>query len=321
MVKKANKKRKIDNKKKKTLKKGTVSVNRQSPPAFKIGDNVAAKPGDLDLDSQIGAGGWQGKISDIEKSDDEMSSDTDAPVWNKNKRALIVTVTGEPYQPSRVFYELTDPEKIQNIFSRLRCMDYDPDQLRWVWLYHAESKKLKFLNSYSKIPINLRPIVIGSFFIISDNEMFLDVNSFERVTKAITFFDEYLPKTVAKVTDVAIVNKMFSNIDGTAPQHKDFFDNNPKVMIRSGESVTEISKVVSSASTQSERLILAQAHFDKMAKEQLPEIERLPSNFYEDGIEGLEMKLKMRIMIAHEHWLGNKDYSFYDLMQKITPKL
>ena len=58
---------------------------------------------------------------------------------------------------------------------------------------------------------------------------------------------------------------------------------------------------------------------DKKAKEPLPEIEKFPIYFYEDGISAVESILKMRKIIATEHWLGNENFSFFDLFKKIVP--
>ena len=395
MGKKYSKKKRIEKKRQKNLQIKAISVETQSPSALKIGNSIVVKQGTLDPDYKIDMGGWQGKITEIEKSGDgqqlvgikwdiitlknmlpsfivecekdnlswsemylyaseveptdprgnekdvskiedtlfrkyisplltddgEMATAIDDLVWENNKKILLATVTGEPFQPARIYYQLFDAEKIQIIFSKLRCMDYDRNQSRWVWLYHAESKKIKFQTPYVNIPRKLHPIVIGSFFLKNENEMFLNVNSFERVTKAITFFNKYLPRTTAKVNGVEIVNKIFSSIDGSIPRHEDYFDKRPVVKRDSEMILNQISNIASSVDDPMERLKLALSHTEIMAKEPLPEVERLPTHFYEEGIESLKTSLMMRTIIAHEQWSGNKDYSFYDLMQKITPKL
>ena len=61
--------------------------------------------------------------------------------------------------------------------------------------------------------------------------------------------------------------------------------------------------------------------YGQRVKEPLTEVESFPIHYYEDGITGLEGCLTMREAIALQHWNGNKNYTFYDLMQQIIPKM
>jgi hypothetical protein len=58
---------------------------------------------------------------------------------------------------------------------------------------------------------------------------------------------------------------------------------------------------------------------EEMSKKPLPEVERFPTLYYEEGIGGLQLSLRVRHIIACQHWLGNADYSFHDLMHEIMP--
>ena len=49
-------------------------------------------------------------------------------------KILLATMTKEPFQLARIYYDLFHKEKIQQIFSKLRCIEYDQSQDRWVWL-------------------------------------------------------------------------------------------------------------------------------------------------------------------------------------------
>jgi hypothetical protein len=57
---------------------------------------------------------------------------------------LAMTTTGEIMQPIRLHYEVYDDDVLRSTFSKLRCMDYDASQRRWVWLYTNEAKSLPF---------------------------------------------------------------------------------------------------------------------------------------------------------------------------------
>src|SRR5215468_458816 len=124
-------------------------------------------------------------------------------------KQLLMTMTGEMHQPIRLYYEVSDQAAVLQAFTKLRCLDEDQDNHRWVWLYHGEAKKLKFHTSYSAIPRQMRPIVLGVLHFPSAQDMTLDVRSCERATHAVVFFDRYLKRSIAQVTHAAIVNHLF----------------------------------------------------------------------------------------------------------------
>lgn len=240
---------------------------------------------------------------------------------NNKEKYLLVTMTGEPYQLVRIHYEVFNRGKVARIFSRLECMDYDPDHERWVWLYDGEAKNLQFNRSYASIPEEKHPIVIGAFFSRSEHEMFLNVNSFDRATKGIAFFDRYFRRTLikkasAKVTDIEVVNKFFepSAADGV-PKHEDYFDKRPVSKTDPAAVVKKLSMIASSVEDKTEGAMLAFSYLEESAKQPFPEIERFPTNFHEDGIKGIEASLRTREAIARQHWSGNTGYTFYDLVQ------
>ena len=78
-------------------------------------------------------------------------------------KQLLMTMTGEIHQPVRLYYEVYDQAAVLKTFTKLRCLDEDQDNHRWVWLYHGEAKKLKFHTSHAAIPRHMRPIVFGGF--------------------------------------------------------------------------------------------------------------------------------------------------------------
>lgn len=100
---------------------------------------------------------------------------------------LVVTVTGEYVQPVRLYYRLKDKRAVKKVFSKLKCMDYDAGRDRYVWLYQKEAKKLTFKYPYSAVPAEQRPVVIGSFFSESVDEMYLEIRSIERALEGIVF--------------------------------------------------------------------------------------------------------------------------------------
>src|SRR5579884_4444244 len=119
----------------------------------------------------------------------------------QNERVLLATVTGELFQPVRLHYQVFDRAGLHQVFRQLRCIERDPTQSRWVWLYEHEAQTLEFQRSWANLPTQLHPVVIGSFFERSADHFLLDVRSCERALLAVPFFDHYIPRQVARLTE------------------------------------------------------------------------------------------------------------------------
>src|SRR5438128_9360338 len=99
---------------------------------------------------------------------------------NVGEKILITTVTGDYYQPVRLHYQVFHQRTLLRVFKKLRCVEHDPGQQRWVWLYEYEARSLQFKHSYAQILHTQRPIVHGSFFQRSKDKLLLDLRSHER---------------------------------------------------------------------------------------------------------------------------------------------
>ena len=56
---------------------------------------------------------------------------------------------------------------------------------------------------------------------------------------------------------------------------------------------------------------------EQQAQTPLAEVEEMPTNFYEDGIEPLEVFLKLRQLELLERWKGNRDANMLNIIQKL----
>ena len=240
----------------------------------------------------------------------------ESKVFQKPSAPPLVTMTGELYQPARICYQVGQKNAVIGRFRRLRCIDFEPTQNRWVWLYKEEAKNIKFTKSYRDIPKEERPLVLGYFTWKGDQELRLDVCSFERVIKAIDFLAQKINRRLAKVTKVKIVNKLFpatTTIDEMSAHHALFFEQHEAVNPR--DNLKELKKITSQYEEVEERQKAAFSYLEQEMKKTLPEVEELETHFYEDGIGSLEMSLRMRSMEATEHWKGNKNFSQFDIME------
>jgi len=218
-------------------------------------------------------------------------------------------MTGDIFQPIRLYYRIHDKNALNRIFSNLSCMSSDPRNERWVWLYDGEAKALKFKKSYSAIPKERRPIVLGSFYSSGDNEMHLDVGSIERASKAIVFFDKRLKRTVAEVTYFAIYNKLLPQSEHPGSNFDTLF---------SEVKTDEIKANQQAAIERMKVAVKAGAFMELLNDRSFKLVEAGPTNFYEDGIKSFETSLNMRQHVAVKRWQGEPDFVFNDIIRAIA---
>jgi hypothetical protein len=229
------------------------------------------------------------------------------------EKQSIQTLTGELFQPIRLYYRLHNKGAVQVAFNKLRCMELDKPGKRWVWVYDDEAKKLQFNKPWSSIPPERRPIVLGSFYTRVDEEMYLDVGSIERALTAIAFFDRHIKRTTAELTYVAVYNRLpasqaehpgscfdalFASVDTGAIERK---------LDERMEKIAELVKSGRVADITNDR------RFEL--------VDVFPANFYNEGLERLRTTLMMRQTVALKRWDGHVDYCLADLFSDVLPKL
>jgi hypothetical protein len=236
-------------------------------------------------------------------------------------KKLLMTMTGEMHQPVRLYYQVFDQAAVLHAFAKLRCMDDDQDNQRWVWLYHGEAKKLKFHTPYAAIPRKMRPIVLGSFCVTHAKDMSLDVRSCERATQAVVFFDRYLKRSIAHVTHAAIVNRLFPYTTGGLPELEGLFAPEQVTEMHGEEMLLRAAESLKTIQDPDQRMDMAFALIEKQSQERLPDVEKFPVHFYADGITSLENALRLRQIVAFEHWRGNTECTLGEVIKKVSAGL
>jgi hypothetical protein len=238
-----------------------------------------------------------------------------------NEKQLLMTMTGEIHQPVRLYYQVFDQAAVLKAFTKLRCLDDDQDNQRWVWLYHGEAKKLKFHTSYAAIPRTMRPIVLGSFRFTSVQDMTLDVRSCERATQAVVFFDRYLKQSIAHVTHAAIVNRLFPYTTDGLPALEGLFAPEQVTEIDGEAMLRRMAASLQTIQDPQQRLDRAFTLMEQQSHERLPEVEKLPVHYYAEGIRSFETTLRLRQIVAFEHWRGNAACTLGEVIQKVSAGL
>ncbi len=233
------------------------------------------------------------------------------------QQALLSTRTGEPYQPARVYYQVSNQKTVIGAFQKLRCMDFDRERNRWVWLYeHEAAKKLRFTKPYNQIPKQFRPVIIGYFTFRGEEQMLLDLRSLERVIKAIDFFAKRINHRVAKATHVRVVNRYFSsqempqgNLVGEVPPSLDiFFDLQEVETARTSSIMAKVQQL----SAESQDLVQdgseLESYLNELVNTPFPEIEEIPITYSDDGIGTLAVDLFVRQLMASRSGSVTKEY-------------
>ena len=237
------------------------------------------------------------------------------PFEDLDPSTVLMTITEEFFQPARIFYDVYDLEALQKIFLDLKCMDYDDQKNRWVWIYSDEAKNIHFKRSWSELPPKVHPLVIGSLYVPKESLMYVDVNSFERIPAAVSFFGDRIDRTIAEVTHVQLYNK-FSQVRDGMPDHHKLFE---EILSHRPDPDAEMHAFITEAKESGtlERL-REQVLMGEHSKNNMETIETMKV-YYDIGhevdcLETLQGCLRMRTAVALEHDRGNIDYTFRDFL-------
>ena len=237
----------------------------------------------------------------------------------------LTTVTGEAYQPVRLYYQILNQKIVTGRFNRLRCIESQPQRDRWVWYYRDEAKNLKFDLPYSQIPKSDRPVVLAYITLHSQTEIIFDLHSFERAIAAIKFFEEKISRRAMFLDRLRVVNRFFGKDElagDRAHPDLDIFFNRDDVYLpnqnldRVLEGIATLSKDIDS------RHRILDTYLSKKNQKPLPEIEELPAFFDEpEEFSRLNMLLITRHMEAFERWHGNKNINQHKIIQTLIDKM
>jgi len=229
----------------------------------------------------------------------------------ENVDQVAMTTTGELLQLIRLHYEVSDLEQLRARFASLRCLEYDASQRRWVWLYTAEARTLPFKDRRAS-----KDVVLGEFVFKGQTDVVLNLRSFERATNALTFFDTYIPRTVAHVTAMTVSNRLLSTAEAASLGSLDqYFDHAEVVVTDPASLLHDVEELVARTPNLQERFALLDQYLTDRAHAPVSALERLPVHYYEDGIRAVEALLSIRQVRAMHHWQGHASYTYQDIVR------
>lgn len=233
------------------------------------------------------------------------------PTTKDSETPLLVTITGEAFQPVRLYYSVPSESAVTRIFAELRCMAEDRQGSRWAWLYQAEAKGLTFGRPYKKIPTKAHPIVIGVFQFPRAGEMVLSVRSVDRAIAAARFFGPRLGSPVV-LRRGRLINRWFPASDA---QHG----------LAALDASLDLNVTVIDPKLGEQRF---KAFLDRGGRQpkhappepDLPEVEDFPLAPEEEteDFQHLAMTLMLRYVRASEHWDGNTQVRLRDIIYRLV---
>ena len=225
--------------------------------------------------------------------------------------AITRTLTGEYTQPVRLCYKVYDRHALHGkIFKNMKCMSYDSPNSRWVWLFDYEAKNLSFEQKYNEIPKHSRPIVIGSFFNENADEMYLDIRSPERAEHAIVFFDRYIPRNIAEVTDAIILNRIIKQREMMLLNDFNNFFKGVTIV----DKAKEFEEMMENSKDEIDPKGFLFNFLDKEGKKTAPDVERIRTNYYEDGIDSIKLCFQIKKLVALNK-LNGKELTSDDIVK------
>ena len=234
-------------------------------------------------------------------------------------RALLCTVTGEPFQPVRLYYAIPDRAAVTKVFKRLGCMDDDREAKCWVWLYEREAARLTFGHPREKLDPRVHPIVIGRFTLDKDR-MMLAVRSNERATQAAKFFGPLFGSGVVLIR-ARVINRFFDAQEAAGGLDKldALLDSNVTV-IDLKDAEERFEKAMAGAKTQRQKAEALAAHQAEQRRRDVPLVEDFPLHAEEEtpDFRDLKFTLELRMTRAYEHWKGRTSLTLADIIHRLV---
>jgi hypothetical protein len=225
-----------------------------------------------------------------------------------NQRPLMATMTGEPFQPVRLYYRIPSSRAVLKKLDKLDCMVEEPAEDCWQWLFHGEASSLRFARSgYDDVPKERRPIVIGRIRFPTSSSMTLQTNSFERAVQGAKFFGSRLGRGVVALR-CRVVNRCFTGGEGSSDELMEHLDRNVTVIDpRAAEAQFQKDFKGVRSMDDAERAAGERLERDLKSGKDVPLVEDFPLTPEEEtpDFRHLATTLQFRCVRAVEHWRGN----------------
>ncbi len=224
-----------------------------------------------------------------------------------NERVLLTTMTGEPFQPMRLYWSIPTRAVVMRVFTGLRCVVEEPGARAWLWLYQDEATAITFARPHAEIPPDAHPIHIGRFRMPGKDQLVMELRSFERAIEAAKLFAPLLgPRSVLR--RARVINRWFEGHEAAdGPEVLDRVLDQNVVIKDPGKAEEAFERAMAGARTKTEKAAAFERYSQERRKEDVPLVEDFPLAPEEETPEfrDLTITLRLRQGRAAEHWKGN----------------
>ena len=229
------------------------------------------------------------------------------------KQIVMMTTTNEVFLPTRLVYEVYQERPLREFLGKQSCIGWDPEKHRWTWEYEGAALKLKFSKEYSVKAEKNQPVVLASCYLTDPKTLHAYTRCGLRAVKFLSFFDQYVPRTVAKAKFIDQYNFVTAiKPDEPMPIPEDYFKDESKI------EFFDIMGLLDAQETPEKKASLAAlcAGFEQRALAPL-ERHRLDM-FYEDGVTSLELSMQFRETMAMTQYKSGKPLRPFEFIQAIV---
>lgn len=241
----------------------------------------------------------------------------------RRSKRLLVTMTGEPVQPVRLYYQIPNQKHVLGRLSALESVDHIPERHQLEWLYCSETRVLKFgPRSYDEVPKKVQPIVLGRIRFPGKHTMRIDVRSHPRAVEVARFFSPVLsPKVVA--THARVLNRLSDESLGPLDKIDSELDHDVKV-INPDDAERELKRDLEGVRTpeELEHRMAELLERKRNSGEDVPLVEHFPLAPEEETPEfrDLENALVLRFIRAWEHRRGNTRLTLTEIIARCVER-
>lgn len=229
------------------------------------------------------------------------------------KKTLLLTTTGEPYQPVRLKWSVPGKAFCLQRMRTLKCIGLDAEtKVLTVWLT-AEAEGLKLGQSFGlpqapEAPLDGRLVVLGSLRFPDSSSMVLETRSILRAVEIARLLRPVLG-TKVKLTRVRIINRWFeaSEAADDLPHLDKCLDRNVTV-IRWEDTADELDALIEKGTTPEEKRAIHEAWHASRSHLDVPLVEDFPCHPDDENEQmgDLATTLNFRFVRAGRVWAGER---------------
>lgn len=262
-------------------------------------------------------------LDDTDNQQTQSISQSQKRASSRNTDSLLMTTTHEPHMPIRLYYTVQDKNALIRKLRQLKCVQFHSDDDAFFINYTKEARNFGLSIPHHQVPKMLYPIILAEGHFTSAKTLLLDLRSFERGARMIEFMDKHIDRAIAKITHAATYNRIHRANASTLQtfKHVDYdalFAEKNLHIIDPMASLEKLQQVTAHTHDQDEKLLAFEAYFEQIKSEKIPQVEKFPIHYYEEGISSFEIGSKLRIMLAYEHVTGNTKCTLFQMVEKLV---